>query len=428
MTDASPARDQFIPVRKKDLIAQLEMRGLPGGAADAEKFRTLCKFLAAIYHYDYFDQLERLRTDYFYFNPQIDPHARCDAAELERSYTDLREALTGVLKAGNFTEIPHDEIERAHREHGHIRVETRAPLEDFRQVRFFRRGHSRQIIEVPALFGLRKRQIECDVYDDVILFVAMKPDKDIVRKRDRKRFVRDRLRPGSVLIKYFRQIPSADLNALFPNVRVVMSNMDRLMLGIPALAGGIPILLNLIPALSLLFLLAGFYLGLTGAIGEDETRKALAALSGLVALGGFLLQQWIKYQRQSLKYQKLLSDNVYFRNVNNNAGIFDYLIGMAEEQECKEAFLAYHFILGAASPTTQDSLDREIEQWLNTTFGIDTDFEVDDALRKLERLGLLRRAGEALTVLPLDDALVRIDILWDGLFDAKGHEAIAARA
>lgn len=428
MTDASSARDQFIPVRKKDLIAQLEARGLPGGAAEADKFRTLCKLLGAIYHYDYFEQLERLRTDYYYFNPQIDPHARCEPAELERSYADLNQALTEVLKAGNFVEIPHEEIERAHRDHGHIRVETKAPLDDFRQVRFFRRGHSRQTIEVPALFGLRTRQIECDVYEDVILFVAMKPDNEVVSKRDRKRFVRDRLRPGSVLIKYFRHIPSADLNALFPNVRVVMSNMDRLMLGVPAIAGGIPILLNLVPALSVLFLLAGFYLGLTGAIGEDETRKALAALSGLAALGGFLLQQWIKYQRQSLKYQKLLSDNIYFRNVNNNAGIFDYLIGMAEEQECKEAFLAYYFILGAAAPATKAALDREIEQWLRATFEIETDFEVDDALRKLERLGLLKRTGETLDVLPLDDALARIDILWDGLFDAKGREAAAVRA
>jgi hypothetical protein len=101
---------------------------------------------------------------------------------------------------------------------------------------------------------------------------------------------------------------------------------------------------------------------------------------------------------------------------------------MAEEQECKEAFLAYHFILSATQPATQAALDREIEQWLRTTFDIRIDFEVDDAVRKLERLGLLRRTGENLTVLPLDDALARIDTLWDGLFDEKGREAAAAGA
>ncbi len=421
MADAlTAARDEFIPVRKRDLIAKLEARG---AASDAEGFRTLCRMLGAIYHYTYYDQLERLRTDYYYFNPQIDLHARCDPGELERSYADLSEALDNVLKAANFIEIPHEEIERAHREHALIRVDTEAPASDFREVRFFRRGHHREIFEVETWFGLRRTDIECDVYDDVILFVAMKPDKDITTKRDRKRFVRNQLRPGSVLIKYFRKIPSADLNALFPNVQVVMSTLDRLMLAVPAIAGGVPIVLNLIPALTVLFLLVGFYLGLTGAIGEDDTRKALAALSGLVALGGFLLQQWIKYQRQSLKYQKLLSDNVYFRNVNNNAGIFDYLIGMAEEQECKEAFLAYHFLLTAKDPVTQAQLDSSIEAWLHDTFDVDVEFEVDDALGKLERLGLLKRDGDTLSVLPLDAAIARLDRTWDDFFGPQEQVA-----
>ena len=51
-----------------------------------------------------------------------------------------------------------------------------------------------------------------------------------------------KLRPGSVLIKYFRNIASIDLNALFPNVRVVLSLRDKLLLSGPALAGGVPIL------------------------------------------------------------------------------------------------------------------------------------------------------------------------------------------
>ena len=93
-------------------------------------------------------------------------------------------------------------------------------------------------------------------------------------------------------------------------------------------------------------------------------KTAFAAMSGLVALVGFLMRQWLRYQRQSLKYQKELTDNIYFRNVNNNAGIFDYMIGAAEEQECKEAFLAYYFLRTATTAPTQAELDARIEQWL----------------------------------------------------------------
>ena len=70
-----------------------------------------------------------------------------------------------------------------------------------------------------------------------------------------------KLRPGAVLLKYFHNIASADLNALFPDVRVVMSWRDQLMLGVPALIGGVPILLKLASTVTVLFLIAGFYLG-----------------------------------------------------------------------------------------------------------------------------------------------------------------------
>ena len=105
----------------------------------------------------------------------------------------------------------------------------------------------------------------------------------------------------------------------------------------------------------------------------------------------------MRFQRQSLLHQKILSDNVYYRNINNNAGIFDYIIGEAEEQECKEAFLAYYFLLKDGAPT-EDALDQRIEAWLQKTFGVDVDFECDDALAKLDRLKLLKRDGDKLSV------------------------------
>ena len=71
--------------------------------------------------------------------------------------------------------------------------------------------------------------------------------------------------------------------------------------------------------------------------------------------------------------------------------------------------------------------------WLKTTFGVDIDFEVDDALAKLERLGLLKRDGQKLSVLPLDEALILLDRRWDNFFlfanraDALPVERFAAK-
>jgi hypothetical protein len=277
------------------------------------------------------------------------------------------------------------------------------------------------MLEVSEWFGWRKRRFEADIYDDVVLMVTTKNDDE---PEDGKKKRKSKVRPGAMLLKYFHNIPNADLNALFPDVRVVMRLRDQLIIGVPALLGGVPILLKLASTLTVLFVVAGFYLGLTNAAQDDELGAALAAVSGLVALGGFIVTQWVKFQRQTLMYQKLLSDNIYYRNINNNAGIFDYLIGAAEEQDCKEAFLAYYFLLTADDGPTQDVLDRRIEDWLGKTVRIDTDFDCSDAVAKLDRLGLLRRDGERLTVLPLDRALARLDRAWD---DAFRYPAAAAR-
>ena len=67
-------------------------------------------------------------------------------------------------------------------------------------------------------------------------------------------------------------------------------------------------------------------------------------------------------------------------------------------------------------PPTQTELDEHIEQWLRDTFGVNVDFEVDDALAKLERLTLLRRDGETLSVLPIDQALALLDRVWGDFF------------
>ena len=227
-----------------------------------------------------------------------------------------------------------------------------------------------------------------------------------------------------MLIKYFRNIARTDLNALFPSVRVVMSTFDKLVLGVPAVAGGVPILLNLASTLTVLFLVMGFYLGIVGAIEDDQLKTAFAAMSGLAALIGFFMRQWLRYQRQSLKYQKELTDNIYFRNVNNNAGIFDYIIGAAEEQECKEAFLAYYFLRTSSAPSTKLELDERIERWLAANFAVEIDFEVDDALAKLDGLGLLLRDGARYSVLPPKETLSRLDRVWDDYFQ---FSAAAAR-
>src|SRR5262249_34392740 len=155
-----------------------------------------------------------------------------------------RDELARILTEANFVEIPHDEMMGAFAEHARVRLKIKAPVEDYRDVRMFRRGHHTETIEAPTWFGLRKRKHDILVYDDVVMMVATWPGN--VTRADARRINRSRghgqkIRSGAVLFKYFHHVARGDLEALLPNVRVVMSLFDQLMLGVPALVGGVPI-------------------------------------------------------------------------------------------------------------------------------------------------------------------------------------------
>jgi hypothetical protein len=139
-------------------------------------------------------------------------------------------------------------------------------------------------------------------------------------------------------------------------------------------------------------------------------------------------RQFSNYSYRKLKYQRKVADNIYFKNVNNNAGVFETLINAAEEQETKEVILAYHALLTGGPAAHAGELDRRIETWLKSAFAIDADFEVSDALEKLEGLGFLAQKEGKIAVVPLPDALARLDSLWDRLYDFSAKPRASAAA
>ncbi|MDO9299529.1 DUF3754 domain-containing protein [Bradyrhizobium sp.] len=386
------------------------------GDAGEIGFRQFARQLGAVFHYQYFEQLDLLREAYFPFDPELDARSCGSHQENEAAYRRLSEEVVRVLTEANFIEITHDEIIKAFAEHALVRVKLKAPVEEYRDVRMFRRGSHMETIEIPVWRGLRRRSREIEVFDDVVMMVATRPGVDTPADARNLRWSGKRsshkIRGGAVLFKYFRHVARADLEALYPNVRVVMSLSDQLMLGVPAIFGGIPILIKLASTLVILFLVAGFYLGVNGTLGDNDLEQALAALSGLFALGAFMLRQWGNFHRQSLIHQKQLTDNIYYRNINNNSGIFSYLIGEAEEQEWKEALVAYYCLATAAQPLTQAALGADIDELLSQRFAVSADFAINEALSRLKRLGLLDESGGMLSALPLPAAIERLETEW----------------
>src|SRR5262249_46536748 len=71
----SERRDQFIPVRKEDLFSTLIKQGDLADPVERELFWRFARTLRTICHYEYSETLDRLRDDYYYFNPEVAHHA-----------------------------------------------------------------------------------------------------------------------------------------------------------------------------------------------------------------------------------------------------------------------------------------------------------------------------------------------------------------
>jgi hypothetical protein len=215
-----------------------------------------------------------------------------------------------------------------------------------------------------------------------------------------------------VYLKIFKNIPKMDLEMLLPGSQVRMTLMDRGRILLPTVSG---IALTVIKIIKGAVVLA--YAGAYGLIGF------FGLVGGTVGYG---VKSFFGYLRTREKYQLNLTKNLYYQNLDNNAGVLFRLLDEAEEQEFREAILAWFLLWRHAPPSgwTQAMLDHHAEEFLRSTTGVDVDFEVHDALAKLRRLGLIvSLPGERLQAVPISDALVRLDRAWDGVFRYSSADA-----
>jgi hypothetical protein len=86
-----------------------------------------------------------------------------------------------------------------------------------------------------------------------------------------------------------------------------------------------------------------------------------------------------------------------------------------EEQEWKEVLLGWS-MLDRDGPCGSRELDRRCERWLVERFGVETDFEISDALVKLSQLEMVEETEGVWSACDLETVLGRLDRRWDDQF------------
>jgi len=410
---ASPTRQHFLPFRRRDVVEMCVGDGRldEAGAGD---FRDVCRILGAVLHFEFHERLEALKDAYAPFDPDADTRQIRVLDETERADCQRRllVELRSLLDAANFEEVTERDLERAFESESLLKVRLHVEFDDFEDAAFFRRGETVRTATVRRLGGFLKREIRFHNYDRVVVYVRFRSAEHFAeRRREELSF-----EPGSTILKLFQNVPRPDLEMLFPNSEVRMRRVDKAMIGVPAVVSGIAVIVTkLVASLGLLILLVGAWLGVSDRDVELDQNELIALGVGIGSAGGYLVRQVSKFKNRKIRFMKTLADNLYFKNLDNDAGVFHNLLDSAEEEEHKEVVLAYWFLLteGPASPA---DLDRAIEAWFAEQWECELDFEVDDALGKLRRLGLADTDGDRWRAVELKEARRHLDEVWDGYF------------
>ena len=407
------AADRFIPFRKQDIV-KMCLGELKQQESDIS-FHQFCELLASFIHFEYHTLLESLKNDYAPFDPNADTRqlkalSKEERANCQQAFADN---FAKVLDAANFEKITPQDLQDALTEESLFKVRLEVEFDDFEQVVFYRRGESQKSETITSLWGLKKQKINFTNYDRVAVFITLK-DKAHFEKKNK---LPVGFEPSSTIIKLFQNVPKADLEMLFPNSEVRMRRIDKIMIGASAIVGGAVVLVTKLGAsILLLAALFSFWLGWREESVAMTQQHLITFGIGMGVFGGFIFKEWSKFKNRKIKFMKALSDNLYFKSLDNNAGVFHTLIDAAEEEDFKEALLAYSFLLKSPEGLTAHELDKSIESWFEEQYQCTLDFEISDALDKLERMQIVENKQSKYHALSLINAKHKLDTHWDNFF------------
>jgi len=403
-------REHYIPFNKEFLLEQ-QINTFSEDPKKVDEFKKLFDIIEHYFHYEAFNLNRNLKQNYALFDPDLSLKERKSFMG-KSDFSLFKATLLTVLEQGNYIRIDQETLNKAFQDSDLIGLKLSIDFNAFQDYELYVRGHHKSKEKVKKYF-FWKKEIEIEYYDRVMIYLHYNDTHFLKQKK--VKLGKMPIEPGSVVLKIFKRVPKNDIETIFPNAIPRMSTTDKLLLWVPGIFGGISLLsAKVIPAL----------INMYNAYETGETIDLLDSKTslnqGLIALGIlslYLFRQYNNFVNKKIKYSKILSDSLYFKNLGNNSGAFYSLLNSSEEEVLKETILAYTFLYKSSKPLTAEELDSQIESWFETNLKTDLDFDVKDALEKLKNIGLGIETNGKWEVLPFDQALITIDELWDGVFD-----------
>jgi hypothetical protein len=402
-------REHYIPFNKEFLLEQ-QIAAFAENHEKVSDFKKLFEIIEHYYHYESFNLNRNLKQHYALYDPDLSEKEREQFIN-KSDFPLFKETLLKVLERGNYYRIDQDALKDAFNESDLIGLNLSIDFNAFKDYELYARGHHRAKEKVKKYFFWTK-EVEIEYYDRVLIYLNYS-EADYLKQKKVK-LGKMPIDPGSIALKIFKRVPKNDLETIFPNAIPKMSVKDKLLLWVPGVFGGLSLLsAKVIPALINMY--EAYQTGET----IDLLNSKTSLNQGLIALGilgAYCFRQYNNFINKKIRYSKTLSDSLYFKNVGNNSGAFYSLLNSSEEEALKETILAYTFLHESEESLTAEELDNQIESWFKTKLNADLDFDVNDALLKLKSIGLGIETNGKWNVIPLHEALITIDELWDNIF------------
>lgn len=388
-------RDRFIPVHLQTIVNHA-LKDKRLSEDERVGLANLFQIMRARFHFEFHERLNELLDDYGPFDPDTDVLFQESLSEEQQDQcrTKFSEHMHDLLIHGNYTQLSRDQLREILELQTLARVAIKVDLEDFREIRIYYRGvdrlqrnHERWKRWLPG--WLRRR---CCGPNTVLRF--------------RRVVLLAQTQDGRILLKLFKDILLRDLKIISPAPQIRMPLLDRLKIGSTLLGSLVTPLVKLLFAAAFSFVL--FLMVLVGFIGA-------------------FIKGTFSFLSCRTKYMQALSTNLYYQGLANNACVLNRLVNTAEDEEVKEMLLAYYILhLQKDAEATKEELDRAVEQWLHDEFKLDINFEIDDALGKLQEKELVEvhqtpdpdtgTTRKSFKALDIKTSLRIMDRMWDNIF------------
>ncbi|KAK2665998.1 hypothetical protein Ddye_004572 [Dipteronia dyeriana] len=172
-----------------------------------------------------------------------------------------------------------------------------------------------------------------------------------------------------IYVKHFKNIPMADMEIVLPEKKNPgLTPTDWVKFLASAVVGLVAVFSSV-------------------SVPTADVWVIIAVLSTVI---GYCAKTYFTFQQNLAVYQNLITQSMYDKQLDSGKGTLLHLCDDVIQQEVKEVIISFFILMEQGKATLQD-LDLRCEELIKEEFGESCNFDVDDAVQKLEKLSIVAR-------------------------------------